>query len=151
MLKNIKTTTSSDVIYFPDISFRESVFDQALMSLDEALDGVIEEGWKLSIKYFFINYEKTGITKRQQTIPADREFRFAFLMPVPGLKQSAYGLSEKLFPKIDKSKVLESAYALEVVNFTEFTSLNELFFSCVEKNVKLLRQKGVKLGNALVH
>ena len=151
MLKNIKTTTSSDVIYFPDISFRESVFDQALMSLDEALDGVIEEGWKLSIKYFFINYEKTGITKRQQTIPADREFRFAFLMPVPGLKQSAYGLSEKLFPKIDKSKVLESAYALEVVNFAEFTSLNELFFSCVEKNVKLLRQKGVKLGNALVH
>ena len=151
MLKNIKTTTSSDVIYFSDISFRESVFDQALMSLDEALDGVIEEGWKLSIKYFFINYEKTGITKRQQTIPADREFRFAFLMPVPGLKQSAYGLSEKLFPKIDKSKVLESAYSLEFVNFTEFTSLNELFFSCVEKNVKLLRQKGVKLGNALVH
>ena len=151
MLKNIKTTTSSDVIYFPDISFRESVFDQALMSLDEALDGVIEEGWKLSIKYFSINYEKTGITKRQQTIPADREIRFAFLMPVPGLKQSAYGLSEKLFPKIDKSKVLESAYSLEFVNFTEFTSLNELFFSCVEKNVKLLRQKGVKLGSAVVH
>ena len=151
MLKNIKTTTSSDVIYFSDISFRESVFDQALMSLDEALDGVIEEGWKLSIKYFFINYEKTGITKRQQTIPADREVRFAFLMPVPGLKQSTYGLSEKLFPKIDKSKVLESAYALEVVNFAEFTSLNELFFSCVEKNVKLLRKKGVKLGNSVVH
>ena len=149
MLKNIKTTTSSDVIYFPDISFRESVFDQALMSLDEALDGVIEEGWKLSIKYFFINYEKTGITKRQQTIPADREFRFAFLMPVHGLKQSAYGLSEKLFPKIDKSKVLESAYM--GVNFAGFTLLNELFFSCVEKNVKLLRQKGVKLGNAVVH
>ena len=83
MLNNIKTQINSYVVNFPEDRFEKKSLDGELIDFDNCLNGLMPMGWKLDITYFFINTDHAGITKKQQTINSDKQYRTTFLLPIP--------------------------------------------------------------------
>ena len=98
MLKNINTFLNSSVVNFPDEAFEKKNIDLAFDELDKILDSVAMDEWKLSLTYFFIHADHTGVAKRQRTNTSDRFYEFTLLMPIPCIDDVPYGLRKNRFP-----------------------------------------------------
>lgn len=151
MLKRIKSRIISDVIDTPPDDFKSATLDGRLKDFDEVLQEKMPGDWKLLITYFFVGVDHIGVAKRQVTVSIEKEIRFTFLMPVPTVDQSKIGLPKKNFPKFNYGDILEQAYIVDDINFEQFDSLGDLFIWSVDKNLKLLRAKGIKVRKEIIH
>ena len=142
MLKNINTFLNSSVVNFPDEAFEKKNIDLAFDELDKILDSVSMDDWKVSLTYFFIHSDHTGVAKRQRTNTSDRFYEFTLLMP--------YGLRKNRFPKNHHENLLRDSYICGELNFSAYHSLSELFFESAKICQSILIKKGLRTNGRVV-
>lgn len=150
MLKNINTFLNSSVVNFPDEVFEKKNIDLAFDELDKILDSVAMDDWKLSLTYFFIHTDHTGVAKRQRTNTSDRFYEFTLLMPIPCIDDVPYGLRKNRFPKNHHENLLRDSYICGELNFSAYHSLSELFFESAKICQSILIKKGLRTNGRVV-
>ncbi|WP_028601119.1 Imm9 family immunity protein [Ottowia thiooxydans] len=149
MLNKINTHIHSYVVNFPENDFEKKILDDELAELDNCLSDLMPVGWKLDITYFFINTDHTGITKKQQTINSDKQYRSTFLLPIPSIDEVSYGLKKSRFPKHAKPSLLYDSYLHENIDFQKYTSLTNMLLGSMSVCTRLFMEKGIKIDGKI--
>ena len=149
MLNNIKTQINSYVVNFPEDRFEKKSLDGELIDFDNCLNGLMPMGWKLDITYFFINTEQPGITKKQQTINSDKQYRTTFLLPIPSLSEVSYGLERGRFPNHAKPSLLYDSYLYKNIDFQKYLSMMDMLLASMSVCIRLLMEKGIKIDGKI--
>ncbi len=149
MEKQVRCIVSSES---PGVSRALDIFEISRM-LDCYLQMQIDRvnaadlrGWRLLIYVVIRNTDSIGVFRRTTRYSSDMEFEVSISIPVPGVEDAEYGLSEMgFFNRMD-----ETRFHMIAPQYAAYQGLRDYFVSSGERAIDKAFEVGFKCGGKVI-
>lgn len=144
----IRRTSSSNIIDFPDLDYGNKEIDAFLQKISEELGADCLPDWTLIVRFIFGLGDWVGVVKRGIPYPSTKEKDISITIPVPTTESAPYGLSKKRF--LHRPPLHAENFYVVPIDWNNYDTLRDCLHDCAMRGVLEAFKRGVTVGGKRV-